>query len=272
MKNSPHAFPQPRTGAPRPVAQPPPPLRSLSPATAGAIGGQLLAGAGLVLQWIGEPARFPGFPPGLVYIAAAAAIVWLDRRSPWSPVAAVVLSLWIVGGGLAGGNLTANLASDTTLMVAGNAVMLLGLGTSTVAGALAIRHNLRQRTAPLVKPLSAENPRRPAVWIVIAGLLADAIGDAAPEGLRWDGPGPAMFAALAVLVALVPGRAIPLLCIPLSGAFILGVFINPEPLAVLTNPGADALGFGGIVLQLAGLTTAMVASGVAAIPGARRNP
>ncbi|MFK8843978.1 hypothetical protein [Streptomyces sp. Ac-502] len=272
MKNSPQDLP--RTGTRTHVpgrASPPSSLRSIPPATVGTIGGQVLAAAGIMVQWLAEPALFPGFPPGLIYIGAAAVIVWWDRRTPWSPLAAVLLSLWITVGGLVGGQLAANLGSANSALAAGNAVMLLGLVSSSVAAVFAIRHNRRQGTGPLVKPLSARNPRRTAVWCAVAGMLADAIGDAAPEGLRWDGPGPAMFAALALLVALVPGRFMPMLSVALSAAFIVGLTSNPESLAALTDPGGDPVGFGGVALQLAGLITTVVAGSLAAFPRTRRS-
>lgn len=238
----------------------------LSPAAIATIGGQVLAALALLVQWAAAPDLFPGFPPGILYIGAAAAIVWLDRGTPWSPLAAVVLSLWISIGGLAGGDLVDNLTSPDTLLVAGNVVMLAGLLTSSVAGVLAIRHNRRHLTASPPRPLSRANPRRVAVGFAVAGMLADAVGDAAPEALDWDGPGPVLFAVLALLVAFVPGRFMLLLSIPLCAAFIMGVFANPEPMERLTNPTAHPLGFAGTLVQLLGLTTAVIAGVVAVTP------
>ncbi|WP_157420596.1 hypothetical protein [Actinomadura kijaniata] len=169
----------------------------------------------------------------------------------------MVLSLWIS---------IDNLTSGNTLLVTGNIIMLAGLLISSVAGVLDIRHNRRHRTLPPPKPLSRQNPRRTAVRFAVAGLLADAVGDAAPEAPDWDGPGPVLFALLALMVAFVPGRFMLLLSIPLSAVFILGVLADPEPLDRLTNPTAQPLGFAGTVLQLAGLTTAVIAGVIAVLP------
>lgn len=223
--------------------------------------GQAVAALGLLIQWAADPALFwpPGFPPGLLFVGGAAAIVWLDRRSAWSPLAAVVMSLWITVGGLMGGDLQKNLGSGDVGLVAGNVVMELGLLFSAVAGCVAVAANRRDHAGtPQVKPLSRENPRRTAVLVVTGGLLADAIGDAAPEGLVWDGPGPVLFLGLAVAVALVPGRFMTLLAMPLCGAFVVGCLTNPEPLQALATP-SDPLPFVGILVQLAGLTTALLA-------------
>ncbi|GAA1565348.1 hypothetical protein GCM10009678_55500 [Actinomadura kijaniata] len=64
------------------------------------------------------------------------------------------------------------------------------------------------------------------------GLPPATIGDAAPEALDWDGPGPVLFTLLALLVAFVPGRFMLLL----SPVFILGVLANPEPPSPSASP------------------------------------
>jgi hypothetical protein len=238
-------------------------------ATKAIILGQVIGALGIGIQWVGAPEIFGGFPPGILFIAAAAAIVWVDRRSAWSPLAAVLLSFWIAVGGLASGKLGDNLASSNVVLVAGNVVMLLGLLFSAVAGVFAIRHNRRARQGAQVKPLSADNPHRVAVLVMVAGLLADAIGDAAPEGLDWDGPGPAVFFGLAVMVALIPGRFAITLSAILSAAFVYGALTNPEPLEKLSTP-SDLLGFAGILLQLLGLVVAVVAGLVAISPARSR--
>jgi hypothetical protein len=233
-------------------------------------GGLAVGVLGLLIQWIAAPNLFGafGFPPGIVYLVAAGGIVWLDRRAAWSPIAAIGLALWIVIGGVAGGNLTRNLASPEPGVVVGNVVMSIGLVAAAVAGAFAITANRRSGRTPLPRPLAAENPRRLAVIVTLAGLLAAAIGDAAPEGLNWDGPGPVLFTLLAILTAVVPGRSVPLLSVLLSLAFLVTAFMVPESLARLSNP-ADVLPFAGTVTQVIGLAVAVVAAVATTLPTGR---
>jgi hypothetical protein len=82
---------------------------------------------GLVVQWTADPEKFGGFPPGIIFIAVCAALVVVASGRWWAPVFSVLISLWIVLGGLAAGKLTANLLSGDAGTVAGNVVMTLGL-------------------------------------------------------------------------------------------------------------------------------------------------
>ncbi|QYN40638.1 hypothetical protein K1T35_32495 [Pseudonocardia sp. DSM 110487] len=94
---------------------------------------------GLIVQWIADPDKFPGFPPGIIFIAACAALVVAASGRWWAPVFSVLISLWIVLGGLAAGELTANLLSGDAGTVAGNVVMSLGLAFAAVTGVVAMR-------------------------------------------------------------------------------------------------------------------------------------
>ncbi|TQM43231.1 hypothetical protein [Pseudonocardia cypriaca] len=100
---------------------------------------------GLVVQWIADPAEFPGFPPGIVFIAVCAALVVAASGRWWAPVFSVLISLWILLGGLAAGMLTANLLSGDAGTVAGNVVMSLGLAVAAVAGVVAMLAARRAR-------------------------------------------------------------------------------------------------------------------------------
>lgn len=236
--------------------------------TMATIAGQAIGAVGILVQWLSAPEIFPGFPPGIVWVLGAAAIVWFDRRTTWSPLAAVVLGLWIVIGGYAGGDLRDNLASPNGGLAAGNIIMIVGLLFSAAAGVLAIRHNRRTMTEAAVKPLSRDNPRRTAVIVTIAGLVTNAVADGAPEGLDWDGPGPALFLILAIIVAITPGRFMIMIAVLLSMGFVVGALTNPEPLDRLSNPG-DFIPFGFMVLQITGLLVATVAGIVAVWPDKR---
>ncbi len=56
----------------------------------------------------------------------------------WAPVFSVLISLWIVLGGLAAGELNSNLLSGNAGTVAGNVVMSLGLVFAAVTGVVAM--------------------------------------------------------------------------------------------------------------------------------------
>lgn len=103
----------------------------------------------------------------------------------------------------------------------------------------------------------------------MAGLLATAIGDAAPEGLHWDGPGPAIFALLAVLVAVVPGRAMLVLAVLVSAVFLFGALTVPGSLARMADPTAT-LDFTSAIVQIVGLVAAVVAGVVVLWPARHR--
>lgn len=100
---------------------------------------------GLVVQWIADPGKFGVFPPGIIFIAACAALVVIAAGRWWAPVFSVLISLWIIFGGLAAGKLTANLASGDAGTVAGNVVMSLGLAFAAVTGVVAMVVGRRAR-------------------------------------------------------------------------------------------------------------------------------
>jgi hypothetical protein len=93
---------------------------------------------GLVIQWIAEPGKFNPFPPGIIFIVASGALVVFTVRHWWAPGFSVLISLWIVLGGWAAGQLTPNLRSGDVGTVAGNVVMALGLAFAAVTGIVAM--------------------------------------------------------------------------------------------------------------------------------------
>jgi hypothetical protein len=94
---------------------------------------------GLVIQWIADPVKFGGFPPGIIFIAVCAALVVVASGRRWAPIFSVLISLWIVVvGGVLGGKLTPNLLSPDMGTVAGTAVMSIGLLFAAVTGIVAM--------------------------------------------------------------------------------------------------------------------------------------
>ncbi|HEX4223281.1 MAG TPA: hypothetical protein VHZ97_13020 [Pseudonocardiaceae bacterium] len=228
------------------------------------IAGLLLAVIALLIEWQSAPQFFPGFPPGVVYVAGAAVIVLLDRRSPWSPASAILLSAFITIGGTAGGDMTRDLAAGNTGLTIGVWLMNAGLGLAVVAGIVAIVIGRRRASDRQPAPYSKDNPHRTTTLIAAGALFLSAIADAAPEGLHWDGPGPVMFLVLGLLVLFVPGRHILMLSALLSAAFVYGAFDNMAT-DHLTTP-SDTVPFIFANLQLVGYTVATVAGGLAALP------
>ncbi|GLW33589.1 hypothetical protein [Actinoplanes regularis] len=102
--------------------------------------------AGLVVQWVADPAKFGGFPPGILFIAACAALVVVASGRWWAPVSGVLISLWIVVGGWAAGQLTPNFRSGDAGTVTGTAVMTFGLVFAAVTGTTAMIAGRRART------------------------------------------------------------------------------------------------------------------------------
>jgi hypothetical protein len=99
---------------------------------------------GLVIQWIPDPPKFHGFPPGIGFLAVGAALVVLAAGRWWAPVFSVLISLWIVAGGWAAGLLIPNFRSDDAGTVAGNAVMVAGLLFAAVTGVVAMAAGRRR--------------------------------------------------------------------------------------------------------------------------------
>jgi hypothetical protein len=109
--------------------------------------------------------------------------------------------------------------------------------------------------------------RSHAVPVTVVGLLMGAFGDAL-QG--WDGPGPLIFAALAIIVASVRWRVTPAVAVVVSAFFVVGALVNPESTQRLSN-SSDIVGFGSGWLQLLGFVVAIVGGIVAvAAPSAPR--
>jgi len=100
---------------------------------------------GLIVQWIADPAEFPVFPPGIVFIVGCAALVVLASGRWWAPIFAVLIAVWIVLGGWAAGQLIPNFTSGDAGTAVGTAVMTLGLAFAAITGVLAMRTGRKTR-------------------------------------------------------------------------------------------------------------------------------
>jgi hypothetical protein len=224
----------------------------------------MVAAVALLIEWQSAPQFFPGFPPGIIYVAGAAVIVLLDRRSPWSPASAILLSAFITIGGTAGGDMARDLDAGNTGLTIGVWTMNAGLGLAVVAGTVAIIIGRRRAPGRQPAPYSKDNPHRTTTLIAVSALFLAGIADAAPEGLHWDGPGPVVFLVLGLLALFVPGRHILMLSALLSAAFVYGAFANMAT-DHLTTP-TDTIPFIFANLQLVSYVVATVAGGLAALP------
>jgi len=114
-------------------------FRSTPKSTKLSLSGLAVGVLGLIWQWIADPDKFGGFPPGIYVIAACAALVVVASGRWWAPVFSVLISLWIVVGGWAADQLIPNFRSGNAGTVAGTAVMTLGLVFAAVTGIVAMR-------------------------------------------------------------------------------------------------------------------------------------
>jgi len=117
--------------------------------------GLLIGIAGLVIQWIANPAKFAGaedsfgiaFPPGIVFVLGAGLLTLVTARWWWHAVFAVLIGVWIVGVGSLANQLQPNLFSTNPGTVAGNVVMALGLTLGVVAGVTSMVSTRRRTRA-----------------------------------------------------------------------------------------------------------------------------
>lgn len=90
--------------------------------------------------------------------------------------------------------------------------------------------------------------------LTCVALVLAAIGD---EATGYDGPGPFIYPAFALLVALVRGRFTPLAVVVMSAFFIYGGLASPEAVQRLSQPG-HVLDFAAGWLQMLSFAAAAV--------------
>ena len=107
----------------------------------------------------------------------------------------------------------------------------------------------------------ARGTHRTFLVATCAALLIAAIGD---EITGYDGPGPFIYPAFALLVALVPGQFTPLAAAGMSAVFIFGGLASPAFADRLLDPGQFGEFAAGWV-QMAGFAVAAVCAVVAVV-------
>jgi hypothetical protein len=115
-------------------------MRRLNRSTLASLSGLLIGIAGLIIQWLADPAKFAGdaFPPGIAFIAASGLLMLVTARWWWHPVFGVLIAFWIVGVGTLADQLPPQLTSHNPGTVAGNIVMAGGLILAAIAGILSM--------------------------------------------------------------------------------------------------------------------------------------
>lgn len=102
---------------------------------------------------------------------------------------------------------------------------------------------------------------------LIATCVALVVAAIADESTGYDGPGPFIYPAFALLVALVPGRFTPLAATAVSAFFIFGGVVSPVSAHRLLDPGHFG-DFAAVWVQMTGFAVAAICS-VAAVLTAR---
>lgn len=135
-------------------------LPSLSRGTLVTLAGLLVGVAGLVIQWIADPAKFAGaegtfgvsFPPGIAFILVFGLLTLLTARWWWHPIFAAFIAFWIAGVGTMADKMQPNFASHNPGTVAGTTVMAAGLALAFIAGLVSTRAARRTRKATRTRP------------------------------------------------------------------------------------------------------------------------
>ena len=121
-------------------------ISTLSTAAKATAVGLVLAGAGILIQYLTGVPGFPTIPPGPIIAAVAAALViWVPWR--WAPTVGLAAALFFVVGAAAFGAVPAildRLADPGSVgPFAGTAIQVVGLAVAVIAGILATVEQIR---------------------------------------------------------------------------------------------------------------------------------
>lgn len=123
----------------------------------------------------------------------------------------------------------------------------------------------------------AEHHRK---WVLAtcAGLILAAVGDAGPEIIEsrslmagYDGPGPLVYLAFAVVIVTVRWHLAPLLAVAMAAFFLLGGFSDADFADRLVSP-AEGADFVGAWLQMLSFAAVIVCGTAAVRRRAVRSP
>jgi len=120
--------------------------RKSAPAASLTVAGLVVAAAGIVIQ-IASGAEYPTIPPGLIILLAAAGLAALATRWRWTTIVAVIVSLFLLVGGVLAPQAREQLSDPTQVGIfIGTVIQLLALVVALVAGVAATRQLYRTQT------------------------------------------------------------------------------------------------------------------------------
>jgi uncharacterized membrane protein len=97
------------------------------------VAGLVVAAAGIVIQ-IASGADYPTIPPGLIILLAAAGLVALATRWRWTTIVAVIVSLFLLIGGVLAPQAREQLSDPTQVGIfIGTLIQVLALVVALVA-------------------------------------------------------------------------------------------------------------------------------------------
>jgi hypothetical protein len=118
----------------------------MSPAASLTVASLVVAAAGIVIQ-IASGAEYPTIPPGLIILLAAAGLVALATRWRWTTIVGVIVSLFLLVGGVLAPQAREQLGDPGQVGVfIGTVIQLLALVVALVAGVAATRQLYRAQT------------------------------------------------------------------------------------------------------------------------------
>lgn len=107
-----------------------------------AVGGLVAVAAGIVVQIVGG-ADYPAIPPGVPVLLAAA--VLFAVRTRWTPLAGLLVTLFISVGAVVTPNVRDHLADPSAMMVfVGTLVELVGLAAGLIFGVAVAGRSIRR--------------------------------------------------------------------------------------------------------------------------------
>ena len=108
-----------------------------------AVGGLIMAAAGIVAQMIGG-ADYPAVPPGVLVLLAAAALFAIRNR--WTPLPGVLIAMFISVGAVVTPNMGDQLGDPSAAGVfAGTLIQLVGLAAGVIFGLIVTVQSLWKR-------------------------------------------------------------------------------------------------------------------------------
>jgi hypothetical protein len=112
----------------------------------------LLAGAGVLTQYLVGVPGFPKIPPGPIILGIAGIMVLTMAKYRWTLILGLVAALFVLAGGLIEGSVWGRLADPGQFDVwIGVFMQWVGLVIGAIAGALAVRQAYARTRTPALR-------------------------------------------------------------------------------------------------------------------------